>query len=217
MTEEVTQQSTETSTAEPTLEQVYAEFKVEPHQETQQVPEKVEPKQERSVTVPDPVLDSESYKAWARANAEEANNLKGTLNAVVQHLRVSEQERIRAKEEADIKQAVGVVNEKLKGEPDFVEIAIAQRARKDPKFMALWQNRGKNPQALEKGLKALGAELAQKFEFRADPQLAENQRAMKEATQTKASGAEAESIEDRLGKLNGRDFDREIARIRRPF
>ncbi len=149
-----------------------------------------------------------------RNQLQASDELKGVLRAVVQHTQKYEAERTRAAEEADIKKAVGIVNASLKADPDFAEIALAHQVRKDPKFASLWKNRTENPAAFEKGLKALGTELSKKYEFRSDPQLTENQRAMKELTQTKAVGAPQESLNDRLGKLTGREFDAEIERIR---
>ena len=222
MAEENTQQTTEETpppSTEPTLESVYEEFKVEPHKpaEPQQVQPQAQPQPQSppEPVIPDPALDPEEYKKWARANVNETTQIKGALRQVAQHLQHYEQQRAAAVEEADIKKAVDVVNAKLKGDPDFAEIAIAQRARKDPKFMALWQGRRQNPAALEKGLNALATELSKKFEFRTDPQLTENQRAMKEATQTKAVGAPPQSVEDELAKLTGKDFDAAVRRIRR--
>lgn len=213
-----TQQVEQTSTAEPTLDDVYNEFKVTPSEPPQQAQQQPQPHQQQvrqEAVIPDPALDPEGHKAFMRNQMAEAQEVKGALRALVQHATQFEQQRARAAEEADIKKAVETINSKLNADPDFAEIAIAQRARKDPKFKALWDNRAKNPQALDAGLKALATELSKKFEFRVDPQLTENQRAMKEATQTtKAVGAQPENIVDRLGKLTGREFDAELDKIR---
>ncbi|UOF80952.1 hypothetical protein [Caudoviricetes sp.] len=220
-TQEVqTQQVEQTSTAEPTLDDVYNEYQVAPSQpqqpqqaqQTQQIP--VQQQVRSEPVIPDPALDPEGHKAFMRSQLQASDEMKGILRAVVQHTQNFEAQRARAAEEADIKKAVETVNSKLNADPDFAEIAIAQRVRKDAKFKALWENRTKNPEALDKGLKALATELSKKFEFRVDPQLTENQRAMKEATQTKAVGAPPENLVDRLAKATGRDFDAELDRIR---
>lgn len=219
--EQQTQEATtteQTSTEPAGLEQVYAEFNVAPHQpeqpQAQQTAQQQAPQQPVQPVIPDPALDPEGYKTFMRSNMAEHEQVKGALRAVAQHLQKYEMERARASEEADIKKAVETVNSKLNADSDFTEIAIAQRVRKDPKFAALWHNRSKNPEALNAGLKALATELSKKFEFRTDPQLTENQRAMKEATQTKAVGAPAENLTDQLGKLTGRDFEAAIERLR---
>lgn len=212
-TQEVQQEPTST---EPSLEDVYKEFNVtpEPQQaQPQNQPVQAQP-QQKEVVIPDPALDPEGHKAFMRNQLQASEEMKGILRAVVQHTQNFEAQRARAAEEADIKKAVETINSKLNADPDFAEIAIAQRVRKDANFKAVWENRTKNPAALDKALKALGTELSKKFEFRTDPQLTENQRAMKEATQTKAVGAAPESITEQLGKLTGRDFEDAIARIR---
>ena len=215
--ETVTQETqvTEEPSTEPTLESVYEEFKVEPVQAQPKPQQKEQPKQEqKEVIVPDPALDPEGHRAFMRTQVEQAQQFKGALTAVAQHLQKHEHERATAAEEADIKKAVEIVNSQLKADPDFAEIAIAQRAKKDPKFLALWQNRKENPAALEKGLKALASELSKKFEFRVDPQLTENQRAMKEVTSTKAVGAAPDSMTERLAKATGREFEQLLESVR---
>jgi hypothetical protein len=56
--------------------------------------------------------------------------------------------------------------------------------------------------------------LGKTYSLRADPQIAENQRALREATSTKATTAPEPSQDERLAKLQGADFDRAMARIR---
>jgi hypothetical protein len=214
-----TEQTSTETTAEPMLEDVYKEFNVTPQtQQTQSQPQQQQqqqqPKQPAEIAIPDPALDPEGHRIFTRNAMNEQNQLKGALRAVAQHLQTETQQRAKAAEEADIKKAVETVSSKLKADPDFTEIAIAQRYKKDPKFKALWDGRGQNPAALEKGLKALANELSQKFEFRVDPQLVENQRAMKEATSTKALGSSQESLNDRLAKATGREFDSLLEQIR---
>lgn len=219
-----TEQAEQTSTvtpAEPMLEDVYKEFNVSPQEQQtqppvsqpiQQVPQ--QPAVPPEVAIPDPALDPEGHRIFTRNTLNEQNQLKGALRAVVQHVQSEQQARAKAQEEADIKKAVETVSSKLKADPDFTEIAIAQRYKKDAKFKAIWDNRSKNPEALDKGLKALANELSQKFEFRVDPQLVENQRAMKEATSTKALGSPQESLNDRLAKATGREFEALLEQVR---
>lgn len=205
---------TEPTSTEPSLEDVYAQFQVTEQPQVQTQQETPQPASKPEVIIPDPALDPKGHEAFVRNQLKDTDEMKGILRAVVQHTQQYEAQRTRAAEEADIKKAVETINSKLKADDDFAEIALAQRVRKDPKFKALWENRTKNPAALDAGLKALSTELAKKFEFRTDPQLTENQRAMKEATQTKAVGAPQESLNEALGKLTGREFDAATERIR---
>ena len=96
-----------------------------------------------------------------------------------------------------------------------MEIALGAEANRDNRFLTIWQNRQKNPQAYDQALKAFSSKLGKKFAMRVDPQIAENQRALKEATSsTKATTAPEQSTDERLSKLVGKDFDRAMARIR---
>jgi hypothetical protein len=56
-------------------------------------------------------------------------------------------------------------------DPDVVEISLGAEARKDPRFLIIWQNRGKNPKAYSEAIKAFSGKLAKKFAMRADPQI----------------------------------------------
>ena len=103
----------------------------------------------------------------------------------------------------------------MDADPDFIEVSIAHRARKDPKFMQLWKNRDQNSQAWNAGLKALANELGEKFSMRADPQLAENLRAAKQSQQSQAVGTPEEDETAKLGKLQGKDFDKALNKYRR--
>lgn len=229
MTEEVTTPA-ETQSAEPatqTLEDVYKSFNVEDaastfsasksEQPAPQQPQFQQPVQNQNLPIPDPTLDPNGYKNWETQRYQDQMALRQAIQQVHGKLNAFEQHAKQQAEEADIKRAVEFVNSSLgdsKIDPDVVEISMGAEARKDPRFLALWNNRHKNPKALEAGLKAFSNKLSKKFSMRVDPQLAENHRALKEATSTKATGTADESLTDRLGKLNGADFDRAIAQIR---
>lgn len=172
---------------EPSLDDVYKQFNVQeaaesftatPQQQTQPQPQHI----------PDPALDIEGFKGWAKQVQSADQEIRQTLTSVNQRLSQYEQERQRTREEADLQKAVGVLKEKVPGADDeFLEIALAHKARKDPKLLSIWENRAKNPQALEAALKAVGNEFANKFSLKADPQLIENTRAMKASRDQKAT------------------------------
>ena len=62
-----------------------------------------------------------------------------------------------------------------------MEIALGLKARRDPKFMSIYQNRHKNPAAWNAALGAVAGEIKSKVQFRQDSQLTENVIAAKEA------------------------------------
>lgn len=230
MSEEVTQQTeaTQSSTpAEPTLDDVYSKFKVEDtaqefkaQPETkapQQQAQPVQPVQDQHISVPDPIQDPTGYKSWATEQHRNLGALRQALQGMAGEIQKDRIARAQAAEEADIKRAVEQVNTHLgdsKLDPDVVEISLGAEARRDSRFLALWNNRHKNPEAFKAGVKAFSAKLAQKFSMRTDPQIAENQRALKEATSTKATTAAEDSESEKIGKLTGAQFDRALDRYR---
>jgi hypothetical protein len=236
MSEEATTQpevKTEASTPEQppqetTLEDVYKtynveetaqEFKAQPQQQQQPQPQQpqAQPVQEGNIPIPDPTLDPEGHKAWTTARYRDQLALRQALTQIAGKLNQQEQAARQKEEEADIKGAVEQVNKHLgdsKLDPDVVEISLGAEARRDPRFLNLWNNRAKNPKAFQEGVKAFANKLGKKFSMRVDPQIAENQRALKEATSTKATTAPAESETDALGKLTGHAFDRALDKYR---
>lgn len=218
-----TEQQTSTEAApEQTLEQVYKQFNVEetanqfqpqfqpsaPAPQPQQQP--AAPQQPVVGDVPDPILDPQGFKSWSATQTQETRRALSQLAQTQQQIYVAE---MRRQEEADIRSAVSKVKEKIGDiDDDFVEIALGQRARKDPKFHAVYQNRHKNPAAWNAALGAVATEIKGKYQFRQDPQLTENLRAAKQSTQNSLTSKDTgsnNSIEDRLATAKTqREFDK---------
>jgi hypothetical protein len=231
MSEEATKpaEAQPSAPAEPSLDDVYSKYNVEdtaqefkaqpqaqPQPQSQPQPQ-AQPVQDQHIQIPDPTLDPTGHKAWAADQQRNLGALRQALRGVAGEIHKDRIARAQAAEEADIKRAVDQVNEHLgesKLDPDVVEISLGAEARRDPRFLALWNNRAKNPKAYQEGMKAFSSKLAKKFAMRVDPQIAENQRALKEATSTKATTAPEESDTDKLGKLSGAAFDRALDRFR---
>ena len=238
MAEEANTQSETTQTSAPeapqetTLEDVYKTYNVEEtaqsfsanKSEQQQAPQQqshpAQPVQDQNIPIPDPTLDPAGYKSWESARYKDQIALRQALQGVAGEIQKDRIARAQAAEEADIKKAVDSVNQHLgdsKLDPDVVEISLGAEARRDPRFLKLWNTRHQNPKAYQEGIKAFATKLSKKFSMRVDPQIAENQRALKEATSTKATTAPEESSTDRIGKLTGVDFDRAWQRIRNGY
>lgn len=218
---------TETKTKSESLDDVYKRFNVEAEASSFQArPQQREPRQESQpnrveqpadLNVPDPTLDPNGYKAYEQRKAQEVGGLRQALQQVEGKLNSFAAAAIKAQEEADIKGAVSEINDHLGDrnlDPEEIEIRLGTKARKDPRFMTIWQNRGRNPAALKAALKAIAGEIGKKTEYRVDPQIAENQRALKEATSTKATTAPEPSRDEKLGKLQGAEFERAMNRIK---
>jgi hypothetical protein len=223
-TSEQQSSSTTQQTQETTLEDVYKTHNVDqmaqefsakrPESQTQQTTQRQEVQE---ISIPDPTLDPNGYKSYETRKAMELSEVRKALSQVSGQLTQFQRAAVQQVEEADIRKAVDSVNEHLgdaKLDPDVVEISLGAEARKDPRFLIIWQNRGKNPKAYSEAIKAFSGKLAKKFAMRADPQLAENQRALREATSTRATTAPEMSQDDKLGKLQGAAFRRAMDDIK---
>jgi len=193
------------------MESVYKTFNIEdtansfnatPQAQPQPQPTpQVQPVQEQHIPIPDPTLDPNGYRSWETARVRDQMALRQALSQVSGRLASYEQQAAQKAEEADIKRAVDMVNEQLgdaKLDPDVIEISLGAEARRDKRFMTLWNQRAQNPKAFQEGIKAFSQKLGKKFSMRTDPQIAENHRALKEATSTKATGTAEESLTERL-------------------
>lgn len=212
----------ETPKQETTLDDVYKTYKVEEMAQEFKASPKQEPKeesrQEPVVSVPDPVLDKPAYDAFLKGLVKDASNSKQALRKLETQLQERDRAAFQEREEADIRKAVSKVNDHLgeaKLPDDFVEVALGVEAKRDPRFFTVWNNRTKNPQAFDAAVKAFAGKLGKQYSLRADPQIAENQRALREATSTKATTAPEPTQDEKLGKLQGAAFQRAMDRIKR--
>lgn len=208
-------QAPETSQQSPTLDQVYKQFNVEAEaqsfQPQRQVQAQQQQQQKAESVVPDPVLDPQGYKSW---QGQQSQFVQQALSQIQGQLTQFQRERLVAKEEADIKSAVqkfkSVAGDEV--DDDAAEVALGLKARKDPRFLAVYQNRDKNPQAWQAAVSAYAGEFKSKNQFKIDPQIAENQRAAKQSiqgSQAKQKDDEPTGDDKRFHGKTGRGFDRE--------
>lgn len=183
MTEEVAQPSSEPAAAPEAapesspLEKVYTDFKIEDQAATFQ-PQAPATAQPAAPQFKAPDAFDPNFPAY---QAQLANGVLAAQQALQQtnsKLTALEQQLHSRQVEADIKQAVGVVAEKSGIPADLAEVALETLARKDPKFLQIWNNRQKNPKAFNAALNAAASEFSQRFAVKQDPQLVENQRAV---------------------------------------
>jgi len=184
MTEEVSAQPSSEPAAAPaesaapsSLEKVYSDFKIEDQAATfqPQAPATAQPATPQ-FKVPD-AFDP-NFPAYLQAQSGQVSQLNQALQQTHSKLTALEHQLQSRQVEADIKQAVGVVAEKSGISADLAEVALEMQARKDPKFLQVWNNRQKNPKAFNAALAAISGEFAQKYAVKQDPQLVENQRAV---------------------------------------
>jgi hypothetical protein len=194
---------------EQTLDDVYTKFNVqEAAQEFTAKPVQQEPVKREAPVVPDPALDVDGFRKWAGNIAVQDEQVRQSLYSINDRLEKAEQERVRGQEEADLSAAVKKVKEKVDLDDDFLEVALAHRAKRDPKFMNLWANRSKKPEAWNAALDVVANDIGKKFSARQDPQLAENQRAMKVSRDQMATTQKTDATE-KWSKLDQGEFNHE--------
>lgn len=169
------------------LEKVYKDFNVEDTAATfqpqspqsPQAPAPQAPAQApapQAFKVPDPF--DPNFPAYQAQVAQQVSSLTQALSETQGKISAFERNLQVRQTEADIKQAVGVITEKAGIEPDIAEVALEAKARKDPRFLKIWNNRTQNPKAYQAAIDAVASEFQQKYTVRQDPQLVENQRAV---------------------------------------
>ena len=184
-----------------TLDDVISEFNIDPDPKPTVT---AEPKTVEFATpeIVDP-LDAEQWSNYQSQQSQNQAALQGQLQDLNSKLTQYEQDKMQALVDADIKAAVDSVSKDLDdSDPVMVELYLEKRARENPGFRHIWENRSKNPKALDKALGAITNELKGKFSIKADPQLAENQRAIQQAQQssnTTTATKYSNSIEEALG------------------
>ena len=215
--------SVEAPATQDTLDQVYSKYNVEAQanefqpqrQQPQQqfAPQPAPQAQQPQMVIPDPVLDPQGYTRW---QANQQTLVQQALSQVQGQITQFQRAELVRREEADIQAAVSkfksVVGDAI--DNDMAEVALGQRARKDPKFAAVYNNRGQNPAAWNAAVNALANEWKGKTQFKQDPQLAENVRAAKQSIQGSQNRPSDGPTGDeaRFQGKNGREFEAEWSR-----
>lgn len=201
-------QNETTAPPQPTLEDVYREYNVEGVAQQFQPATAPQAPQPESVNTPDPVTDPDGYRRFQLDQVHRQHALQQSLQqhgSIVQALYA---DHIRRQLETDVKRAVDYIKPKFGDGVDgeLLEVALDNEARRDPRFHQLWENRGKNPAAWQKALDGFAGKYASKFAMRSDPQLAENQRAVRASQEAHASTRAAPAT-DEWDNLSPSEFE----------
>jgi hypothetical protein len=189
------------------LDKVYQDFGIEDTASTfqpqspQPAQQTTQPQPPAAPKVPDPF--DPNFQQYQAQIANGVSSLHQQLQSTQQKLSQMEANMARRQTEADIKQAVGLITEKAGIEPDIAEVALEAKARQDPRFLKIWNNRSANPKAFQAALAAVAGEFQQKFTVRQDPQLVENQRAVKAAQQQMATTQKPSQQDEWAGMTPG--------------
>lgn len=171
---------------EQSLDDVIAEYNVQPVETPAVVEQPSTPETPSKVpTTVDP-LDATQFNAYV----EQVNTGQSVLTNQLQEMQTEltnyRQERAASQVDADIKQAVTKVNEGLDLDPRIVRTHLEIAAQEKPGFKKIWDNREQNPAAFEKALGALSREVGSLYEVKQDPALTENHKAVQQSQQSMA-------------------------------
>jgi hypothetical protein len=210
---EQTAQPAETTEQSSPMEQVYKDFNIEetaaqfqPEQKpaTQQTQQPFVPK------APDPF--DPGFQNFIQHTAQSVSALTQTLHATKGELTAMQQQIVRERTEVDISRAAEMIAKEADIDPEVAQVTMEVKARNDPRFLSIWNNRSKNPKAYNAALKALAQEASQKYAVRRDPQLVENQRAVK-ASQQQMATTTKESPNDKWAAMDPVTRQREIRKL----
>lgn len=173
-----------------TLEQIAKELSVE--EQAQQFVASVPPPpyqqpqtyQPQPFQAPDPVTDPEGYRAYIARQHQSFSQLESTTQQIASELNNWKQQQEKQKLDKDVDSAVSKVNQKLNMDPHVTEALLEATYKRDPSFKRIWDNRGRNQQALDKALDLLAQKFVGQFSIKQDPQIAKNLQAAKSSQQT---------------------------------
>lgn len=171
------------------LEKVYADHGIEDTAGSFQ-PQSPQPAQQPPQQAPQtPKFDpfDPNFPAHLERISKAASESQTALHQTQQKLTSLERQLNAKAVEADIKQAVGTLTEGTDIKPKVAEVVLEAKAREDARFLKIWNNRAQNPKAFQAALQALRTEMESEYAVRRDPQLTENQRAVRVSQQQMAT------------------------------
>lgn len=207
--------ATQAPQAQPSpLEKVYQDYKIEETAQTFQPQTPQAPAQPATQTQPQaPKVDpfDPNFGNLIGEQVKQVSTLNQTVSEAVNRVTQLERSLIAKQTESDIKSAAQVIAEKAGIKPKVAEVAMEVKAREDARFRSVWQNRHANPKAFNAALEALAQEAAQEYVVKQDPQLAENQRAVKVSQQQMATTTKT-SEQDGLDKMTPAERQQHLRR-----
>lgn len=202
-----------------TLDDVYKDAgldKIETQQPQPQQQPAPQIQQPEPLKVPDP-YDTEAFKAYVARQSTETTALRQTLGNVTNFLTTFQAQEAKKALESDIKSAVEKVNTEVQHpDPFVVEAMLDAEARSNAKFKAIWENRSRNPVALDNALKIISKKIGDRLSVKVDPALVEAQRARRTAQRqmaTTTAESDESPLEQRLATAQGSDFDSEWQKL----
>lgn len=171
----------------------------------------VEKQAAQAQEVPDNISE---FKDFVKNNSQQTQALEEKVNKISQAHEdlVNSQHREMVNKEID--GAAEKINAAVGGDQDMARLYLETQYQKDPNLAKVWDNRGENPEALDKALELLGNEWKSKNTNLIDSEVAENQRAL-QASQ-KAGGTVQESdLTTKLSNMPDAEFSSHMYKLSR--
>ena len=213
--------NTETSQEQPqvesteTLEDLYGEFKVQETPPPQSTPQQVQVNPQDTPSMPDPVTDQDQFKDWASRQYREVAALRSEVSETKNLLNTEREKLVTEAEEKDFRSVAEEIAKSVSIDADDAEAGLLHKFFKDTAFQHVWQNRRSNPGAFKKVKSILSQEMKGRFSAKVDSQIAENQRAVEEATKgVSVRKTDELTTDDKIAKMSDSEFgeywDKEI-------
>jgi len=199
--------TTETPEQEVTLDDVYKSAGIE---ESRQQPIQPQPQvqskpQYQPPQIPD-AFDTEAHRQFLANQQIGLQTVAGSVSQMANYLSQVQQREMKAQLEKDISTAVSTVNEVVgHPKPKVIEAMLDAKARENPKFQALWNQRHNKPDAWNQALKAVAREFSKELEVQVDPKLVQSQQARRIAQKQMATTAK-DSNENEWDGISEADF-----------
>ena len=169
---------------------------------------------EAAPSTPEPTGDGSNVKDF-QAYAEQLQAMQEQVQSNTEAVRKVTSESEAKALDTEIKAAAEIINENLdQGKSDMAEIFLEAQYRKNPDLQKVWNNRATNPEALKKALGLLQKEFEALNDTVVDPDVRENQRALRAAQQTGGTVQDT-SESDKFNQMSDAQFMREIRTIAR--
>ncbi len=160
-----------------------------------------------------PTAEQPSFESGEPGNVEDfknhyADKLKN-LQAQVDDNTTRTKEFTEAEGRKAVKQEISsaaeAINKNVGGNSDLAELYLENAYNKNPDLKKIWDNRANNPKALEAALGILSNEWGATQGNKIDPQIAENQRALKES-QKSGDAIQTESDDAKFNAMGDGEF-----------
>lgn len=197
----------EQAPASETLDDIYKSIETQARQFTQAtapIQPPVEQAKPATLEVPDPVTDPDSYRRFVTELHGKTSQTETQLRQWQNERQQMMQAETQRREREDITRAVDYIRKKADLDPDIIEGALFAQALKDQRFAELFNRRYEMPDKWEKAVNVFAQNIGNKYAARADPQLAENQRAIRAS---QGASHEPARIDDPLLSASAGEFD----------